>query len=89
MTKQTREKLAAMESILVDTVRVTGSGITPTVDEYRKARAEVHDGALFVRYMTDEMYYTRIYAKGAWVDVVSSLSKNGLIEAIEAQAELS
>lgn len=88
MTKNTQEKIAEMESTLVDTVKVTlGEELLPTVDTYEYARAEVHDGALFVRYMSDGMYYTRIYAKGTWSSVLSSLSKERLILILDSSKQ--
>lgn len=82
MTKKTQEKIIEVEHLLVDTVKVTCTGGS-MLDEYQNANAQVHDGALFVRYMTDDIYYTKIYAKGTWADVVSSLPKKQLIAMIE------
>lgn len=84
MTTFTREKIEEMEALLIDNVMV----ITDTGAEikYRHARAEVNDGALFVRYIHENCYYTGIYAQGKWREVISSLSQEELVRFFDKQA---
>lgn len=89
MTQSTREKIEAMDGILVDTVKVTTiQNNFPQIDEYEDARAEVHEGILIVRYSTGAVYYSKMYAQGIWTEVVSSLSKARLIESLDRTSGL-
>lgn len=84
MTKNTQAAIDAMESTLVDTVKVTTTG-SVSIDHYDNAKAEVSEGALFVRYKTEDTYWITIYPSGAWSEAVSSCPKERLVASLDSQ----